>query len=114
MTQYRTVLRIRPLPWPIRAARRLRGCDPQSGATSAARADIWFAALVPYRWRSAHHWWATRNRFYWLPCPTCGREYGGHERDYWTDLPASILDPLNPPCHACICPPCTRRGRGIW
>lgn len=112
MTRYQVVLRIRPLPWPIRLLRHLNGCPPGSGATSARRADIWFAFLVPYRWRPAHHWWARRSRYYWLPCHACGREYGGHERDYRTNKPASIPHPTDPSLYVGICPPCTRAGRG--
>ncbi len=50
---------------------------------------------------------------YWLPCPLCDRPYGGHERAYLTDLPSSVPDPTNPPCHVAVCPPCTRAGRGV-
>ncbi len=115
MTRYQVTLRVRPLPWPLRAVRRLRGAqaDRWAGATSAPRADIWFALLVPYWWRSAHRWWARRHGFYWLPCPLCDRPYGGHERDYLSALSSSVPDPVGPPLWLSICPPCTRAGRGV-
>lgn len=115
MAEYRVVLRIRPLPLPIRLLRRIRnGAVPRmDGATSAPRAEIWFALLVPYAWRAVHRWWAQRHRFFWLPCSMCGREYGGHERDYLSVLPSSVPDPIHPPCWMGICPPCTRAGKGV-
>lgn len=114
MTRYQVTLRLRRLPWPIRAMRYLKGVPASSwdGSTSAPRRDIWFALLVPYRWRTAHHWWARRRGFFWLPCPLCGLKFGGHERDYLTKLPGSVPDPINPPCYVVICPPCTRAGKG--
>lgn len=47
-------------------------------ATPPSRVEVLGAAL-PHRWRRAHHWLATRHGYFWLPCPTCGREFGGHE-----------------------------------
>jgi hypothetical protein len=115
MTRYQVVLRIRPLPWPIWVLRRLRQgpIDRMSGATSSARPEIWFALLVPDRWRAVHRWYADRHRYFWLPCALCGRGVGGHERAYLTDLPATVPDPTNPPLLRGICPRCTRAGRGV-
>jgi hypothetical protein len=56
--------------------------------------------------------------FFWLPCPLCGRHFGGHE---WQDInshDASIPDPdreQNPEralCGKAICPACTATGAG--
>lgn len=122
MTRYQVVLRIRPLPWTLRAIRRLIGASAgrYDGSTSAPRAEIWFATLVPYRWRSRHRRHAGKRGYFWLPCPLCGNPYGGHERDYLTDKPSSVPDPLNPPTSehgpfmsVGICPRCTRVGRGV-
>lgn len=30
------------------------------------------------RW--LHHWFAKENGYFWLPCPVCGKMFGGHER----------------------------------
>lgn len=69
------------------------------------------AALVPYRWRRVHHRYAAWFGYFWLPCPLCGHEFGGHElRDVGalsSSIPATAGDG-----HEGICPPCTRAGRG--
>ena len=115
MSRYEVTLRIRPLPWPVRVLRRIAAgpSHVMQGATSAPRVHIWFAVLVPYRWRRVHRWWAGKHRLFWLPCPMCGREFGGHEHDYLTGRPSSVPDPTSPPCYVLICPPCTRAGRGV-
>jgi hypothetical protein len=61
------------------------------------------ARLLPYRWRRFHHWYATAWGFYWLPCPLCGREHGGHEGG------KTIPDPARGPgAGVTICAPCSR------
>lgn len=51
------------------------------------------------RW--LHHAYARAMGYFWLPCPRCGRMYGGHEADpnYFT------ADNM------CVCPACVRAGR---
>jgi hypothetical protein len=50
--------------------------------------------------------------FFWLPCPVCGREFGGHE---WADvdgLPSMVPDDRDPALSHGICPDCTMQGYG--
>jgi hypothetical protein len=53
--------------------------------------------------------------FFWIPCPLCGREFGGHE---WRNIdrkPSSIPHPDGRPGHGtAICPDCTRAGKGYY
>lgn len=64
------------------------------------------------QWR---RWRALFGGYFWLPCPVCGTEFGGHE---WKDRdgkPSSIPDPDYPvgTGHGRgICPACTIEGRG--
>lgn len=72
-----------------------------------------FIMLVPYRWRRAHHWYATTRGYFWLPCPLCGREFGGHEWRAADGLVASIPTPGGEPGEGTgICPRCTAAGLG--
>lgn len=116
MTRHEVRLALRPLPWPIRWWRRLTWPDAgtPTEATSVPRADLWFAALVPYRARRAHRWWANRRGYFWSPCPLCAVSFGGHE---WRDVRgriSTVPDPLGPANMSVgICPTCTRLGRGV-
>lgn len=50
--------------------------------------------------------------YFWLPCPCCGEEFGGHE---WRDvngLPSSVPDVDEPQRSWGICPVCTADGYG--
>jgi hypothetical protein len=42
-------------------------------------------------WRWRPRWWHRRHAeahgFFWMPCPLCGRPYGGHEARYRIMLP---------------------------
>lgn len=73
--------------------------------TATGSSGPWHAELVrllPYRWRRLHQLYAFLLGFYWLPCPLCGREYGGHEHG------ADIPDPARPPYGGLmICSQCT-------
>ena len=57
---------------------------------------------------------ANTSGYFWLPCPLCGIEFGGHEwsyKDY--DKPPHIPDPSGlPGRYVGICPYCTKAGRG--
>lgn len=65
-----------------------------------------FARLVPYRLRRAHQFWAWRMRYFWLPCPMCGKPFGGHE---WRTLPGGAHAGKLVDGHRMgICPPCTK------
>ncbi|SLG32831.1 Uncharacterised protein [Mycobacteroides abscessus subsp. abscessus] len=37
------------------------------------------AALWPYEPRHVHRRYAQEHGYFWLPCPLCGRHFGGHE-----------------------------------
>ncbi|BAD58868.1 hypothetical protein [Nocardia farcinica] len=37
------------------------------------------AALWPYEPRHVHRRYAQAHGYFWLPCPLCGRHFGGHE-----------------------------------
>ena len=52
--------------------------------------------------------------YYWLPCPVCGQEFGGHEhRSIPNGIVASIPAPDGPQgLSLCICPDCAHAGRG--
>lgn len=56
-------------------------------------------------------WWAN---YFWLPCPVCGRCFGGHE---WKDIPGHQnslpVKIYRGGSHATgICPDCTKLGVG--
>jgi hypothetical protein len=73
----------------------------------------WFARLVPYPLRRLHHWHAATFGYFWLPCPVCGNEFGGHEWRRVDGRPDSIHLPGDPSStRTGICPRCTRAGRG--
>ncbi|HEY5989109.1 MAG TPA: hypothetical protein VIV12_22420 [Streptosporangiaceae bacterium] len=72
-----------------------------------------FVELVPYRWRRLHHWYAACGGYFWLPCPVCGREFGGHEARAVAGKPYEVPDPRRGPMSGrLICPECTAAGRG--
>lgn len=68
-------------------------------------ADCFFARVVPYRFRWLHHLYASLGAYFWLPCPLCGREFGGHE---WLTGPFSSVPDGEPGRRSGICPPCTK------
>jgi hypothetical protein len=57
--------------------------------------------------------YAALGGYFWLACPICGQEHGGHE---WKDRDgksASIPAPgYRPGQRVAICPDCTRAGYG--
>ena len=62
------------------------------------------------RW--LHHLWANLGGYFWLPCPLCGRDSGGHEWRRINGKPDSIPWPGKQGTHIGICPACTRAGLG--
>lgn len=78
----------------------------------------WFATAVPFKLRAVHKWYAETFGYFWLPCPLCGQDFGGHEWHDIDGLPSSIPDPDYEPSPEAgsrgigICPTCTRAGRG--
>ncbi len=74
----------------------------------------WFAMVVPFWLRAAHRWYANRRGMFWLPCPLCGVEFGGHEWRSVGGRLASVPDPTGPRNMSVgICPRCTKAGRGV-
>lgn len=66
-------------------------------------------SILP-RW--VHRACAFVGGYFWLPCPLCGDEFGGHE---WRDRdgrPSGINVPGEPGSQRGICPRCTRAGLG--
>lgn len=105
-------LKMRRPPWIVRTIRHWRnpdGCWPVMDAKPWWW--YWFAALVPYRFRRPHHWYATAFGYFWLPCPLCGDEFGGHEWRTVRGLHSSIPGD-RPGSGRGICPRCTGAGRG--
>lgn len=71
--------------------------------------------LIPYRFRGLHHQLASDWGFFWLPCPLCGHEFGGHEWRETDYLSGVIADrAAGPDAVRMICPKCTLNGRGEW
>ncbi len=64
--------------------------------------------------RSAAEAYAQCHGYFWLPCPLCGTMFGGHEHPHDRSqgiphIPDLEAGPWN---YLCICPWCTRAGRG--
>jgi len=59
----------------------------------------------PPEWapRSVHKLWAELGGYFWMPCPVCGRLFGGHEND--NSLPHSTLW-LGPSTGQVVCTRC--------
>lgn len=55
---------------------------------------------------------AVAGGYFWLPCPCCGEEFGGHEWVTDGPLPGSVPDPAVPQQSWGICPKCTELGYG--
>jgi hypothetical protein len=104
MTRWTIELTVRPPGVVARWVYRRHGRTVPTAATPPTLEAIVGAAL-PHSWRWAHHWLATRRgRYFWLPCPTCGREFGGHECGevlHWTEQGSGRMS----------CVDCTRKAR---
>lgn len=50
--------------------------------------------------------------YFWLPCPCCGVEFGGHEWDEIDGLPCIVPSLEKKNTGIGICPNCTREGYG--
>lgn len=58
--------------------------------------------------RAWHAQWALTHHYFWLPCPTCGRYFGGHEAGS-----GSVMTPEKGPGRAMsICSWCNEAGVG--
>jgi hypothetical protein len=67
------------------------------------------------RFRTLHRLYAHWAGFFWLPCPLCGRYFGGHE---WRTIDGKVASIPTGKGNALwseatgICPDCTRAGYG--
>lgn len=113
----RVTVRLRP-NWLRLAAQRVlpprwRPAYVAVAASPAVRAGWWFSRLVPYRLRRVHRAYAETFGFFWLPCPLCGREFGGHENRP-SRRPSSVPDENRSGLMSMlICPQCVRAGQGV-
>ena len=65
--------------------------------------------------RKLNRAYAKLGGYFWLPCPLCGKEFGGHEWRDIDDKVSAIPDPDYPEGSGRgigICPDCTRAGLG--
>jgi hypothetical protein len=55
---------------------------------------------------------AAMGGYFWLPCPLCGKEFGGHQwRDYDGKKSTVRCRKSRSTAHG-ICPDCTKAGKG--
>jgi hypothetical protein len=62
-----------------------------------------------------HRLYAWALGYFWIPCPLCGRYFGGHEWREVDGKPASVPDSRGGAdigLSIAICPNCTAEGRG--
>jgi hypothetical protein len=52
--------------------------------------------------------------YFWIPCPLCGKEFGGQEWKSYDGKSDSIPSKKNIGAGEGICPDCTKSGKGIW
>ena len=64
--------------------------------------------MIP-RW--AHHAYAWTLGYFWIPCPRCGKEFGGHEHVFRDEeLWQEPWEPGHWGRYKILCPACTRAG----
>lgn len=79
-----------------------RGITTPYSSTTFDPASLW-----PYEPREPHERHARDRGYFWLPCPLCGREFGGHE------ITDSIhVDGDRPGLFTGICPVCSAERNG--
>jgi hypothetical protein len=90
-----------------RAWHRRLGIEPAAFIGHTGPRSALLARLAPYSWRWFHRAYAWLHDYFWLPCPLCGRAFGGHEAG------VSIPNPLKGPGSGiAVCSQCTRTGPG--
>lgn len=67
---------------------------------------------VAQMWRIVNRWYAKALGYFWLPCPLCGRGFGGHEWPRRDGVPVTVPDPDRPNGGLGICPWCAEAGHG--
>ncbi len=63
--------------------------------------------------RAANRFYARFNRYFWLPCPTCGQHFGGHEWEHdgrGVPVRPPLFDHTEPRQLAGVCPACADAG----
>lgn len=63
------------------------------------------------RFRFLNRLYANLSGYFWLPCPLCGKMFGGHEVVINTKYSNSIATEKRG-FGQCICPDCTFKGLG--
>lgn len=100
-------LTLRPPGWLERVWCRRLGLRPPV-ATSGPGLFTGLVRLLPYRWRRVHHAYAERGGYFWLPCPLCGWEFGGHESG------GTVPDLTRGPGYGtAVCSACTRASETL-
>jgi hypothetical protein len=64
---------------------------------------------IPRHPRWLHRVYALLNGYFWLPCPVCGRKFGGHE--WGTYGHERIPLPTKPSSQVGVCPWCAPTAR---
>lgn len=59
------------------------------------------------RW--LHHLWADLFGYFWLPCPVCGKHFGGHEQHGFRRITASKGEAI---CKSCALHPAAAYDNG--
>ena len=85
--------------------RRLGMTGPLSESRSPLATEV--ARLVPYERRNFHRRFANTMGYFWIPCPLCGREFGGHEGGGSVPNPLHDVDGKRRPGWLIICSQCT-------
>lgn len=100
--RHSATLRMMPVPPEYAAVYRRRGMEPPHAASRFDPASLW-----PYLPREPHEQYAKRQGYFWLPCPLCGKDFGGHEIG-----DTVYLGNDDPNINSCICPVCTAERNG--
>lgn len=57
---------------------------------------------------------ALNNGYFWLPCPLCGQEFGGHEWEKESNGKKTAIKTDEPAIGKGICPDCVEADKGNW
>lgn len=99
--RYSQTLSLRPVPEEFARIYRRRGMAVPRGHSGHDA-----GAAIPYRYRHLHQMYAQWNHRFWMPCPLCGHEFGGHE------ICDVIPDAEDSSRGRMICPRCSAERNG--
>lgn len=51
--------------------------------------------------------------YFWMPCPSCGEMFGGHEVPSFDQNVAQTIPSGKPGISLCICQKCVDSGKGV-